>query len=68
MIGVICFYSTLLESTFEKKVSSSMLNIIPRNYNDKNMLNAKLLNRLHSVKNVRIIPNLRVRKFFLHHF
>ena len=38
MIGVFCFYATLLESTFEKKLTTYTHNLVPRFYNNNSYL------------------------------
>ena len=63
MIGVFCFYTTLLESTFERKLIVYTHNIIPRLYVEIDFLNLKnlykILNKLKKVT----FPKKIIRKF-----
>jgi hypothetical protein len=44
MIGVFCFYITLLESVFERKLVTLTYNLVPRMYNDYSYLRLKRIN------------------------
>jgi len=44
MIGVFCFYTTLLESSFERKLTPVTINLVPRFYVDSTFLYLKTIN------------------------
>lgn len=64
MIGVFCFYTTLLESSFERKLIPLTHNLVPRFYVDNTVIYLKNINvKLNKKKQVNLI-NRRTRIFF----
>lgn len=64
MIGVFCFYTTLLESSFERKLIPLTHNLVPRFYVDNTVIYLKNINvKLNKKKQVNLI-NKRTRIFF----
>ena len=51
MIGVFCFYITLIESSFERKLHILTYNLIPRFYNNISIFKYKLINNTYNFKN-----------------
>lgn len=51
MIGVFCFYITLIESSFERKLHILNYNLIPRFYVNYSIYNYKLINNNYNLKN-----------------
>lgn len=67
MIGVLCFYITLLESSFERKLTILTNNIIPRMYHDVSYIYLKKINLNLNKKKQTLLPSKRTRKYFLKH-
>ena len=63
MIGVFCFYITLLESAFEKKLITLVYNLVPRLYNELANINFKLINLKLIFKKIINLPEKRSRIF-----
>ncbi len=63
MIGVFCFYITLLESVFERKLVTLTYNLVPRMYNDYSYLRLKRINEnLNKLKKTSF-PTMKTRVF-----
>ena len=67
MIGVFCFYITLLESSFERKLVTLTHNLVPRMYNDVSYLYLKKINLILNKKKQTSFPNKRTRMFLIKH-
>lgn len=67
MIGVFCFYITLLESSFERKLTTLTHNLIPRMYNDTSYIFLKKINSNLNKKKQTIFPIKKVRNYLLKH-
>lgn len=67
MIGVFCFYITLLESSFERKLVPLTHNLLPRMYNDTSYLYLKKVNLILNKKKQTSFPKKRTRNFFNKH-
>lgn len=65
MIGVFCFYTTLLESSFEKKLTTYIYNLVPRVYNNNSYLSLKNINNILNIKNKNLINNKKTRNYIL---
>ena len=63
MIGVFCFYATLLESVFEKKLTTYTHNLIPRFYNNNSYLVLKKINKNLNYKKKTSLNKKKIRKF-----
>ena len=64
MIGVFCFYTTLLESSFERKLIPLTHNLVPRFYVDSTLIYLKTINiKLHQKKQSNLI-NKKTRTYF----
>ena len=63
MIGVFAFYSTLFESTFDKKVSTVSYNLIPRFYSYKVFIFFKEISLLIGKGAKKINVDFRVRSY-----
>lgn len=63
MIGVFCFYATLLESTFEKKLTTYTHNLVPRFYNNNSYLILKKINKNLNYKKKISLYKKKIRKF-----
>lgn len=64
MIGVFCFYTTLLESSFERKLTPVTINLIPRFYVDSTFLYLKTINiKLNKKKKVNLLGK-KTRVYF----
>lgn len=63
MIGVFCFYITLLESHFERKLTVYTFNLLPRMYNDCSYLYLKRINLVLNKKRQTILPVKKTKKF-----
>lgn len=64
MIGVFCFYTTLLESSFERKLTSVTINLVPRFYVDSTFLYLKTINiKLNKKKKVNLLGK-KTRVYF----
>jgi heme/copper-type cytochrome/quinol oxidase subunit 1 len=63
MIGVFCFYITLLESAFENKLITYTNNLVPRFYNNSSYINFKNINSILNIKKKFNFPNKKTRKF-----
>jgi hypothetical protein len=61
MIGVFCFYITLLESAFERKLVALTQNILPRLYNDISFLYLKKIVLILNKKKQSSFPNKKIR-------
>jgi len=55
MIGVFCFYTTLLESSFEKKLTTYIYNLVPRFYSNSSYLCYKNINQILNINNKLLI-------------
>lgn len=67
MIGVFCFYITLLESSFERKLITLTHNLVPRMYNDATYLYLKKINLVLNKKRQTSFPSKRTRMFLIKH-
>jgi hypothetical protein len=65
MIGVFCFYTTLLESSFEKKLTTYLYNLVPRFYNNSTYITLKNINNILNIDNKTLINNKKTRNFIL---
>ena len=65
MIGVFCFYITLLESNFERKLVVLTHNLVPRMYNDYSYLYLKKINMNLNKKKQTIFPKKQTRVFYI---
>lgn len=64
MIGVFCFYTTLLESSFERKLTPVTINLVPRFYVDSTFLYLKTINiKLNKKKKVNLLGK-KTRVYF----
>ena len=64
MIGVFCFYTTLLESSFERKLTPVTINLVPRFYVDSTFLYLKTINiKLNKKKKVNLLEK-KTRVYF----
>lgn len=63
MLGVFCFYATLLESTFERKLIPLTFNIVPRFYTDPSYLYLKNIKTLVNKKKSNF-PKKKIKNFF----
>ncbi len=63
MIGVFCFYTTLLESSFEKKLTTYSYNLVPRFYNNSSFVCYKNINQILNINNKLILNNKKTRIF-----
>ncbi len=64
MIGVFCFYSTLLESSFERKLTPLTHNLVPRLYVDTTVLYLKNINIKLNMKRQGNLIGKKTRLFF----
>ena len=67
MIGVFCFYVTLLESNFERKLITLTYNLVPRLYNDNSYIYMKQVHIKANVKKKISTPKKKIRTFFGRH-
>jgi heme/copper-type cytochrome/quinol oxidase subunit 1 len=65
MIGVFCFYVTLLESSFERKLVTLTHNLVPRLYNDISYLYLKNIVIVLNKKRQTLFPNKKTRSYLL---
>ena len=65
MIGVLCFYTSLMESSFEKKITSYIYNLIPRMYTNSSYLLYKNLNSIININNKTLINKKKTRNYIL---
>ena len=65
MIGVLCFYTSLMESSFEKKITSYVYNLIPRMYTNSSYLLYKNLNTIININNKTLINKKKTRNYIL---
>jgi len=64
MIGVFCFYTTLLESSFERKLTPVTINLVPRFYVDSTFIYLKTINiKLNKKKKVNLLRK-KTRVYF----
>ncbi len=63
MLGVICFYLTIIESVFERKIITLTYNLVPRLYADTNYLKLKRVNHLLNKQKKTIIPKKKIKIF-----
>jgi len=64
MIGVFCFYTTLLESSFERKLTPVTINLVPRFYVDSTFIYLKTINiKLNKKKKVNLLGK-KTRVYF----
>lgn len=61
MIGVLCFYVTLLESQFERKLNSTTLLTVPRIYFDKLMIVLKQISKLLTSSKFNLYLNKKLK-------
>ena len=61
MIGVFCFYTTLLESSFEKKLTTYIYNLVPRFYSNSSYLCYKNINQILNINNKLLINKKKTR-------
>ncbi len=64
MIGVFCFYTTLLESSFEKKLTTYTYNLVPRFYNNSSLFFYKNINQILNINN-KIFINKKKTKVYI---
>lgn len=64
MLGVFCFYATLLESTFERKLIPLTFNIVPRFYTDPSYIALKNIKTIIQKKKSSF-PKKKIRNFFV---
>lgn len=62
MLGVFFFYTTLFESTLEKKVNILVYNIVPRLYSVMAFIKLKDVNNIAEYAKIANFPSKRVRK------
>ena len=67
MIGVFCFYITLLESSFERKLITLTHNLVPRMYNDATYIYLKNINLMLNKKRQTSFPSKRTRMYLIKH-
>ncbi len=67
MIGVFCFYITLLESSFERKLITLTHNLVPRMYNDATYIYLKNINLILNKKRQTSFPSKRTRMYLIKH-
>lgn len=65
MIGVFCFYITLLESSFERKLTVLTHNLVPRMYNDTSYIFLKKINLNLNKKRQTLFPTKKTRNYLL---
>lgn len=65
MVGVLCFYTSLMESSFEKKITTYIYNLIPRMYTNSSYLLYKNLNTIINVNNKTLINKKKTRNYIL---
>ena len=65
MVGVICFYTSLMESSFEKKITTYIYNLIPRMYTNGSYLLYKNLNTIININNKTLINKKKTRNYIL---
>jgi len=65
MIGVFCFYTTLLESSFERKLTPVTINLVPRFYVDSTFIYLKTINiKLNKKKKINFLKKKKILKNF----
>ena len=68
MIGVFCFYITLIESSFERKLHILNYNLIPRFYVNYSIYNYKLINNNYNLKNYNSFNlNKKAKNYIIKH-
>lgn len=67
MIGVFCFYITLLESSFERKLITLTHNLVPRMYNDATYIYLKNINLILNKRRQTSFPSKRTRMYLIKH-
>ena len=67
MIGVFCFYITLLESSFERKLITLSHNLVPRMYNDISYIYLKHINLILNKKRQTSFPSKTTRMYLIKH-
>ena len=67
MIGVFCFYTTLLESSFEKKLTTYIYNLVPRFYSNSSYLCYKNINQILNINNKLLINKKKTRIYINKH-
>ena len=65
MIGVFCFYITLLESSFERKLITLTHNLVPRMYNDVSYIYLKNVNLILNKKRQSSFPSKITRMYLI---
>lgn len=62
MLGVFFFYTTIFESTLEKKITIITYNLLPRVYNEFSFIELKQIHRISEYGKLNNIPNKKTRK------
>lgn len=65
MVGVFCFYTSLMESSFEKKITTYIYNLIPRMYNNSSYLLYKNVNTVININSKTLINKKKTRNYIL---
>jgi len=65
MVGVFCFYTSLMESSFEKKITTYIYNLIPRMYSNSSYLLYKNVNTIVNINNKTLINKKKTRNYIL---
>jgi hypothetical protein len=65
MVGVFCFYTSLMESSFEKKITTYIYNLIPRMYSNSSYLLYKNVNTVININNKTLINKKKTRNYIL---
>ena len=65
MIGVFCFYITLLESSFERKLITLTHNLVPRMYSDLSYIYLKNVNLILNKKRQSSFPSKTTRMYLI---
>ncbi len=65
MVGVFCFYTSLMESSFEKKITTYIYNLIPRMYSNSSYLLYKNVNTITNINNKTLINKKKTRNYIL---
>ncbi len=65
MVGVFCFYTSLMESSFEKKITTYIYNLVPRMYSNGSYLLYKNVNTILNINNKTLINKKKTRNYIL---
>jgi len=65
MVGVFCFYTSLMESSFEKKITTYIYNLVPRMYSNSSYLLYKNVNTVININNKTLINKKKTRNYIL---